>query len=154
MTAKISETSLTNNLYEQDYYLWLRNTSNLLQKRKFKELDIVNLIEEIDDMGRRERRSIYGNLKILLMHLLKYQYQPEKRSNSWRFTIEEHRQRIQEAFEDSPSLKRYFEESFEKCYKDARKLAANETGLNINIFPVKCPFSQEDVVNSDRLTEE
>jgi hypothetical protein len=151
MTAQTPSNSLTSSLYEQDYYLWLENTVKLLQEGKLHELDRENLIEEIHDMGKRERRSIYSNLKILLMHLLKYCYQPEKRSNSWRFTIEEHRQRIREALEDSPSLKSYLDDGFDKAYQDARKLAAQETGLDINLFPLNCPFSQEDVLNSDRL---
>ena len=152
MTEQTSTNSLTDNLYERDYYLWLKSTVKLLQEGKLHELDRDNLIEEIDDMGKREKRSIYSNLKILLMHLLKYCYQPEKRSNSWQFTIEEHRQRIKEALEDSPSLKIYLKDSFDKAYQDARKLATKETGLDINLFPENCPFSQEDVLNSDRLT--
>ena len=84
-------------IYEKDYYLWLKNTANLLREKNLAELDLPHLIEEIEDMGKREKRSLYSNLKILLMHLLKYRYQPEKRSNSWRYTIEEHRQRIAEA---------------------------------------------------------
>ncbi len=152
MTAQTSTNSLTDSLYERDYYLWLENTVKLLQEGKLHELDRENLIEEIGDMGKREKRSIYSNLKILLMHLLKYCYQPEKRSNSWQFTIEEHRQRIKEALEDSPSLKIYLQNGFNKAYQDARKLATKETGLDINLFPEDCPFSQEDVLNSDRLT--
>ena len=152
MNTQTSINSLTNSLYERDYYLWLKNTVKLLREGKLHELDRENLIEEIDDMGKREKRYIYSNLKILLMHLLKYYYQPEKRSNSWRLTIEEHRQRIKEALEDSPSLKIYLKDSFNKAYQDARKLATKETGLDINLFPENCPFSQEDVLNSDRLT--
>ena len=93
--SKISE-STDSTLYEKDYYLWLTNTANLLREKNLAELDLPHLIEEIEDMGKREKRSLYSNLKILLMHLLKYRYQPEKRSNSWRYTIEEHRQRIAE----------------------------------------------------------
>ena len=104
--SKISE-STDSTLYEKDYYLWLNNTANLLREKNLAELDLPHLIEEIEDMGKRERRSLYSNLKILLMHLLKYRYQPEKRSHSWRYTIEEHRQRIAEALLDSPSLKGY-----------------------------------------------
>ena len=154
MTTQTATNSLTNSLYERDYYLWLKNTVKLLQEGKLHELDRENLIEEIDDMGKREKRSIDSNLKILLMNLLKYCYQPEKRSQSWQFTIEEHRQRIKEALEDSPSLKIYLKDKFNKAYQDSRKLATKETGLDINLFPENCPFSQEDVLNSDRLTED
>jgi hypothetical protein len=103
-------------LYSQDYYLWLETSASLLKQGKFSDLDVFNLVEEIEDMGRSEKRSIYSNLKILLLHLLKYQYQPEKRSNSWKYSIVEHRQTIKKAFQDSPSLKRYYQEIFDECY--------------------------------------
>ena len=123
-----------NSLYQQDYYLWIEQTIELLQEQKFNEVDIANLIEEIKDRGKSEKRAITSNLKILLMHLLKYQYQSEKRSNSWLFTIVEHRQRIQELLETSPSLKSYYDQVFAKSYQDARELAAAETGLSLNSF--------------------
>jgi hypothetical protein len=140
-----------NLLYEQDYYLWLEQTVNLLEAQKFNEIDLVNLIEEIKDVGKSEKRAINSNLRILLMHLLKYQYQSEKLSNSWLFTIVEHRKRIQESLEISPSLQAYYYEVFPKSYQDARELAAAETGLNINLFPQTPIFSPEDVLNSGYL---
>ncbi len=148
--SKISE-SIDSNLYEKDYYLWLKNTANLLRENNLAGLDIPHLIEEIEDMGKRERRSLYSNLKILLMHLLKYRYQPEKRSNSWRYTIEEHRQRIAEALSDSPSLQGYLLEIFDKCYQDAKKLAAKETGLALEAFPTESPFTIDETLESDYL---
>ena len=95
-------------LYEQDLYLWLEQAMDLLRERNLAELDIDNLIEEIADMGSSQKQAIESNLEIVLMHLLKYKYQPEKRSNSWRYTLLEHRRRIQKAFKTSPSLKRHF----------------------------------------------
>ena len=148
--SKISE-SIDSTVYEKDYYLWLQNTVNLLREKNLAELDLPHLIEEIEDMGKRERRSLYSNLKILLMHLLKYRYQPEKRSNSWRYNIEEHRQRIAEALSDSPSLKSYLRETFEKCYQDAKKLAAKETSLTLEAFPTKSPFTTEETLDADYL---
>ena len=148
--SKISE-SIDSTLYEKDYYLWLKNTANLLGEENLAQLDLPHLIEEIEDMGKRERRSLYSNLKILLMHLLKYRYQPEKRSHSWRYTIEEHRQRIAEALSDSPSLKGYLLEVFDKCYQDAKKLAAKETGLALAAFPPESPFTTEETLDPDYL---
>ena len=141
-------------LYDQDFYLWVESTVQQLRQKQLDKIDWENLIEEIESLGKSEKNALKSNLRILLMHLLKWQYQPNKRSNSWSYTITEHNIRINQAFQDSPSLKRYFAEIFEDCYQDARKLAAKETGLNIQIFPLDCPFSQEDVLNSDRLTEE
>lgn len=78
-------------LYEQDYYLWLEATAKLLREGQLSALDAINLLEEIEDMGRSEKRAVYSNLKVLFMHLLKYKYQPEKRWNSWMASIVEHR---------------------------------------------------------------
>ncbi len=107
------------------------------------------MAEEIEDLGRSEKRAIKSNLRVLLAHLLKYKYQPNKRSNSWRATIREHRLRIKEAFRDSPSLKRYFDEVFDEYYHNARAIAADETGLEIATFNTQCSFSKVEVLDSD-----
>ena len=138
-------------LYDQDYYLWIMRTIELLNQKKFSELDLTNLVEEIEDMGKSEKKSITSNLRILLMHLLKYKYQSDKRTNSWLFTIVEHRKRLQEAFKVSPSLRRYYEEVFLDCYQDARELASAETGLSVEIFSEVCPFTQEEALNPNYL---
>ncbi len=155
MTAQLATKSETidSSLYHQDYYLWLNATTKLLQKGKFEQVDLVNLIEEIQDMGRREKRGIKNNLIVLLMHLVKYKYQPQKRSNSWRHTIRERRRRLRDYFSDSPSLKGYFQDVFAQCYLDACKEAADETGLSINIFPTESPFTPEATLNPDYLPE-
>lgn len=154
MTLPLSSTSdRLSDLYEQDYYLWLETTAKFLQEGKLSALDTANLLEEIEDMGRSEKRAVYSNLKILLMHLLKYKYQPEQRSNSWVASIVEHRQRLKKAFKESPSLQPYFEEIFNECYQDAKELAAAETGLAIDKFPLKNPFNSEDVLSLGYLPE-
>jgi len=139
------------NLYEQDYYLWLEATAQLLREGQLSALDVANLLEEIEDMGRSQKRAVYSNLKILLVHFLKYRYQPEKRSNSWVASIVEHRQRLKKAFKESPSLHPYLTEILNECYQDARELAAAETGLAIDEFPVDIAFNPEEVLNSDYL---
>ena len=141
-------------LYEQDFSLWVENTVQQLKQKKLDNIDWDNLIDEIESLGKSEKNALQSNLRVLLMHLLKWKYQGDRRSNSWSYTITEHNIRINKTFKDSPSLKRYFAEIFDDCYQDARKLAAKETGLNIDIFPLDCPFSQKDVLDSDRLTEE
>jgi hypothetical protein len=88
------------------------------------------------------------------MHLLKWQYQKDKRTNSWRYTIIEHRDRLEVAFRDSPSLKRYFNEVLEKCYQKARRFASEETGLDIKTFPIDLPFTKEQILDSDYLPED
>lgn len=144
---------MNSTLYEQDYYLWLEKTAKLLRDGCLGELDIPNLIEEIEDMGRSEKRATRSNLIVVLMHLLKYKYQPQKSSNSWRRTIVEHRRRLQLLFADSPSLKRYYLDIFDQCYQDARSDAATETLLPIDTFPAQSPFTAEKTLDADYLPD-
>lgn len=144
-----SETPPLSSLYEQDFYLWIEKTIQLLNAEKLLELDRDNLIAELESMGRSEKRAIESNLRVLLMHLLKYQYQPERRSNSWLSTIIEHRIRISKELKASPSLKGYFEQIFDETYQDARILASVETGLPLDIFPLTCLLTSEQVLERD-----
>ncbi|PSO56272.1 MAG: DUF29 domain-containing protein [Cyanobacteria bacterium QH_10_48_56] len=138
-------------LYDQDYYLWLEHTTQLLKQGKFSGVDIPNLIDEIEGMGKSQKQALKSNLRVVLMHLLKYQYQPEKRSNSWKYSIREHRNCLHDQFEDSPSLKRDFNDVFQQCYANAREEAADETGLSIDTFPIESPFLPEQSLNTEYL---
>ena len=153
MTAKLPLAKSVDKLYNEDYYLWLRNTAQLIREKRFAELDAENLVEEIEDMGRSEKRALESNLVVLLLHLLKYKYQPSKRSNSWKASIREHRRRLRKALQDSPSLKGYCEEVFAECYEDARQQASDETGLSLDKFPVKSPFTVSEVLNEKYLID-
>ncbi|MDX2270807.1 MAG: DUF29 domain-containing protein [Cyanobacteriota bacterium] len=144
MTAQTS-------LYNQDYYLWSQKMAALLRSHHWEQLDIDHIAEEIESLGRSERRALESNLLILIIHLLKWKYQPDKQTNSWKYTIREHRQRIDRELRESPSLKPYLAEVFSETYENARQLAADETGLDILIFPPDYPFSIEDVLNPDFL---
>lgn len=143
----------TQTLYEQDFNLWIEQTINQLKEGNLQDLDIKNLIEEIDSMGRSDKREIYNRLKVLLMHLLKWKYQPQKRSQSWEFTIDEQRDQIKLILKDSPSLKPYFTENLADCYQDAIRKAVKETALNKNVFPPQCPFTQEQILDVDYFPE-
>lgn len=143
-----------NNLYEQDFYLWTQITAEQLKENKFNEIDKINLIEEIESMGRSEKRELKSRLIVLLMHLLKWHYQPEKRSESWRSTITEQRICIEGLLEDSPSLKPLLSEVFEDCYQKARLKASDETGIKLNFFPKESPFSLEETLESSYVNEE
>ena len=149
MTAQLPKKTL--NLYDQDYQLWLETTASQLRKGKLAEVDLSYLIEEIESMSRSEKNSLTSNLQILLMYLLKYKYQPEQRSNSWLLTIFEHRDRILEAFDVSPSLKPYYQEHLDRCYAKARKKASLETGLPLTSFPSESPFTREEILDVDYL---
>ncbi|MBD2530696.1 DUF29 domain-containing protein [Nostoc flagelliforme FACHB-838] len=155
MTAQLpqSQTTSGSDLYEQDFYLWIQTTAELLKQGRLTEVDLENLIEEIETMGRSEKKALRSNLEMVLMHLLKYKYQADKRSGSWRATIREHRKRLREALEESPSLKPYFNEVFGRCYNDARLLATDETELHLAIFPEESPFTPEQTLNPDFLPE-
>ncbi|MCW6038690.1 DUF29 domain-containing protein [Spirulina subsalsa FACHB-351] len=136
-------------LYETDFNLWIEQTINYLKQRDFSALDLDNLIEEISDMGRNNRREVFSRLKVLLMHLLKWQYQSEKRTNSWINTIDEQREQLELILKDSPSLKPYLGDIFSECYQKAVRAAVNETNLPKPTFPVDCPFTQEQVLDMD-----
>lgn len=138
-------------LYAQDYALWLDATCRLLKAGQLSDLDLSNLLEELEDMGRSEKRPLVSNGIVVLMHLLKYTYQPQLRSNSWRFTLKEHRRRMQAALQTSPSLKPYLEQVFAECYCEARDLAATETGLSLETFPAVSPFSLEQTLDREFL---
>lgn len=152
MTVSQSETQAFN-LYNRDFYLWLEETLKLLREGRLAEIDVKNLIEEIEDMGKSQKQAVRSNLIVVLMHLIKYKYQPERRSGSWKYTIREHRRRLTEAFEDSPSLRNYCMEVFDKCYQSARKEAADETELPLKTFPPESPFTLEKTLNEDFLPE-
>ena len=145
-------TVITNyNLYEQDFYLWIETTSKQLKAGKFAEIDLANLIEEIESMGKSEKRELKSRLIVLLMHLLKWQYQPEKRSESWRSMITEQRICIELLLEDSPSLQPLLIEIFTDCYEKARLKASEETGMKLNFFPKESPFTLEETLKNSFL---
>lgn len=139
------------NLYETDYLAWVELTLTKLRSRDLTAIDWENIIEEIADMGKSARSSLKSNLRIVLQHLLKWQYQPSHRSRSWQSSIIEHRLRIEDAFMESPSLKRYFAEIFDDTYAGAIQLASSETGIAKKAFPKTCPYTQEQVLDPDFL---
>ncbi|MBD2089507.1 DUF29 domain-containing protein [Microcoleus sp. FACHB-1515] len=151
MTAELN--AQRQNLYETDYLQWIETTIDQMKQQNYGAIDWENLIEEIEDMGRSERRSLESNLTVILVHLLKWQFQPERRSNSWQASIAEHRRRIRKAFKDSPSLKRYLEEMFAECYEDAIELASIETGLPASTFLRSCPYTSAQVLEAGFLPE-
>lgn len=136
-----------NSLYDRDYSLWLETTATLLRSKDFAGLDLENLIEEIEAMGRSEKRELYNRLIVLLLHLLKWDYQPSHRSNSWLSTINKQRRQIIKLLEDSPSLKNYLQEHFGECYQIARKDASSETGLPLAHFLEQFGNFQEIFLN-------
>ena len=149
MTTNLQSTFLSSYIYDQDYCLWIETTANLLRNHQLEQVDFEHLIAEIEDIGKEKRRELKNRLIVLLMHLLKYQFQSEKRSSSWVSTIWEQFYQIESLLEDSPSLKPYYLELFSDCYLKAVCATSTETKLSIQVFPIDSPFEPLDVINSD-----
>ncbi|MGI0482128.1 DUF29 domain-containing protein [Geminocystis sp. CENA526] len=137
------------NLYEVDGALWLEKTVELLQEKKFNELDLDNLIAEIIAMGISQKKELKNRLRVLIMHLLKYKYQTDKRSKSWLQIIIEQRRQLEDLLTYNPSLKSHLLEVMDKCYQDARKDGSKETSLPLQTFPLTSPFSIEQILDHD-----
>jgi Domain of unknown function DUF29 len=135
----------TTTLYEQDFYAWTQRQVELLQAGRWNELDIENLIEEIESLGKQQRQELRNCLGVLLGHLLKWRYQPEARSRSWTATIREQRRRIQEHVQDNPSLKSYLPEAITCGYQDGLDLVERETPIEMETLPQTCPFSLSEI---------
>ena len=140
--------------YEEDFNLWTEQMVELLRSRRFEELDIDNLLDELESMSKRDKRELVSRLKLILMHLLKWNYQPSQQCASWETTIRNNREEIAQILQDSPSLKRYAATVLDQAYASARKNAASETGLLIDEFPENCPFAIAEIINEDFLPAE
>ncbi len=140
-------------LYQKDYYGWLQENAQLIRERKFSEVDAENLIEELESMGKSEKRELSSRLTILLMHLLKWQYQSVRRSTSWRNTIAVQRIDILDLLEDSPSLRTEILDKIATAYEKAVLAAEVETGIEKANFPSECPFSLEQILDETFLPE-
>ena len=140
---------MTTTLYETDFNLWIEQTVNQLKNGQVQALDLENLIEEIQSMGSNDKREIKSRLIVLIMHLLKYKYQPKKKTTSWTATITTQRDELELVLEKSPSLKPFLKVNIFECYQKARRNAARETKLPLTTFPLECPFTPEQIVDSD-----
>ena len=132
---------------EADFYLWTQQQAALLRQGQFNrvDLDLENIAEEIESMGKRDRRSVSSYLQNVLLHLLKWQYQPERRGTSWKLSIRNGRYQIRRLLSESPSLKPQLPAMIAEDYSPARENAADETGLPLTTFPDVCPFTVEQI---------
>ncbi len=153
MTASPLIKTQTDALYEADYVAWVETTLKHLKQENYSRVDWENLLDEIEDMSRRERQALRSNLIVLLMHLLKWQHQPERRSGSWKGSIIEHRRRVNEAIKRSPSLKPYLEETLISAYDAALEQAVGEIGLLENRFSAQCPYEAAQFLERGFLPE-
>jgi hypothetical protein len=139
----------TVSLYEQDFYAWANEQAALLRAGKLSQADIEHIAEEIESMGKTEKRELVNRLAVLLLHLLKWQFQPTGRGTSSRLTIEEQRLRLADHMADNPSLKSKKDEAMASAHDLAFLRAARETGLDVATFPPRCLWSYEQVIASD-----
>ncbi len=134
-------------LYDQDFYAWANEQAGLLRAGRLSEADIDHIAEEIESIGKHEKRELVSRLTILLLHLLKWQHQPVLRSTSWRLTVEEQRVRLENHIADNPSLKSSLEETVKAAYHLAILGAARETGMDRSVFPSICPWSYDQMID-------
>jgi hypothetical protein len=139
--------------YDEDFFAWTMEQARLLREGAFSEIDTLNLAEEIESMGKNNRRELGSRLVVLLMHLLKWRYQPNRRSPSWATTVRDQRDEIEDLLADSPSLRPVVKDTLSAVYARARRKAISETGLRDSVFPAKCPFTAEQVLAEDFLPE-
>jgi len=135
------------NLHDQDFHAWTQQQAALIRAGKIAELDLEHLMEEIESMGASERSQLQSRLKILLGHLLKWQYQPTFRTRSWTATIKEQRLSVLELLDDNPSLKSILEERIRKAHPQGVLLAVKETDIDERHFPSLCPYSPDQILD-------
>jgi len=135
-------------LYDADFYGWTQQQAELIRAGELDGLDLDNLLEEIESMGRSEQRGLSSRLEVLLMHLLKWQYRPGRRGTSWELTIEDQRERIARLIRKNPSLSVRIPETLEEAYADAIRAAMKETGLVRSTFPAQCPWAFEELMDA------
>ena len=140
---------MSNSNYERDFYAWANEQAALLRAGELGQADIEHIAEEIASMGRTEKRELVNRLAILLSHLLKWRHQPALRGNSWRLTIEDQRDQLEDHLSDNPSLKASLSEAIKAGYRRAILAAARETGIDRDAFGRECPWSFEQMMDAD-----
>ena len=133
--------------HDQDFYSWAMQTAQLVREGRLAEIDCEYVAEELEDMGAAKERELENRLGVLMAHLLKWIFQPERRGNRWTATIEEQRQRIARLLRKNPGLKSCLDEAFVEAYADARLIAVRETNLPKATFPETAPFALEQVLD-------
>jgi hypothetical protein len=144
---------MSNSLYEQDFYASANEQAALLRAGKLDSADIENIAEEIESMGRSEKRELVNHLAVLLLHLLKWRYQPSLRGNSWHLTVTEQRYRLHRHMNDDPSLEPQLDKAMLDAYSLAKLSAERETGLARPTFQQDCPFTFDQAMTEDFLPD-
>ena len=140
-------------LNNKDFYAWCKESATLLKEKRFDEIDLDNLIEEVESMGNKEKHILESYLTLLFMHLLKWQYQPERQGSSWEKSIRAHRRNALKHLRKNPSLKGCLDEIVKDAYESARYEAEKETEVYLDIFPEHMPFTLDEALQENWLPE-
>ena len=132
--------------YQGDFYTWTREQGALLRAGRFDAIDWENIAEEIESLGRNEFDKLVSFYALVMLHMLKWEHQPNLRSRSWAISIENHREHAAEVLAENPGLKSRLGEALERAYRRARGEAIAETGLRKSTFPDTCPFTLKEVL--------
>ena len=133
--------------YDEDFYTWTQEQGARLRAGELDGLDLGNLAEEIESLGKSQFASLVSALRIVLLHVLKFDHQPERRTRSWAVSIATHRDQAVEELDESPGLKSRLDEAVTKAYRRARLEASGETGLPLTVFPETCPYPLDAIMN-------
>jgi len=140
-------------LYDRDFFEWTQCNAALLRSGQFDRVDIEHVAEEIEDMGKSQRHELRSRLRILIMHLLKWRYRPDRRGSSWIRTIGTQRAEIADLLKDAPSLRNALAEHLGGVYEEAARLATQETRAKKDVFPERCPFSEDEILDPEFFPE-
>ncbi|WP_218253325.1 DUF29 domain-containing protein [Candidatus Magnetobacterium casense] len=146
-TLTANDTLTARALYEVDFYQWAFHNADLLRQGRFAEIDMENIVEELEGMARNNKRELLSRLTVLIMHLLKWQYQPKLRCGSWTATIGNQRTEIKYLLGDSPSLKHNIEAVIAKGFVAAKREFEAETGISARQLPETCPYTFEQLMD-------
>jgi hypothetical protein len=135
--------------YNRDFYSWLMEQARFVREGRWDALDRGNLAEEIESLGREQFNKLESALRVLLLHLLKWDHQPDQRTRSWVLSIKAQRIELDDVIGDNPGLKSRIDEAIARGYRKARIEAARETGLDEDRFPKQCPYGWDDVVSRE-----
>jgi hypothetical protein len=138
-------------LYDTDFYAWTQTEAAALAAKCFDLLDVAHLVEEIESLGNEQANALESHLTNLLMHLLKWRYQPARRSRSWRLSVRNARIEIRKRLRRSRSLRHELPTILRDAYADARRLAMDDTGLPLTVFPEPCPWNLEQLQDEEFL---
>ena len=147
MTAKVKDRPKARTDYGADLYTWVQEQVALLKAGRLDEIDADNIAEELRDVGGSEYAQLESALRVLVMHMLKWDQQPEFRTRSWVYSIAEQRKRYRKVLKKSPGLKQHLAEILSDAYESARRWAADETHLHESEFPKTCPYDWDDILN-------